>query len=331
MYGTIDASVANHNTGIVSHTTLENSVFATSNLGLRGSEDLGGGLKAFFDLQGDLFPDVGGVGAAGAAQTGLATTIPGSNLFNRSSLIGLSGAFGTAQFGRFGDSTDSWHNAASGGFNLFNALQGSAAGGKNANTIGYMSPEVVPGLTVRFERSLGSATEGVTAATKNDAVHNSAGVQYVRGPLTLRYATASENRAASAGATPNDSKDRNTVLGASYNFGIAAVSAVMMTDKRVTKATNVVANEDTSVNIGVTVPQGAFTYIFNYQSIDERTAATANDDTKSLGLGVRYALSKRTAANVAYRKVTNTNAAALGGAAAGGDPKTVAIGVSHSF
>ncbi len=58
-----------------------------SRLGLRGSEDLGGGLKANFVLEAGLTVDAGGYAQGGRP-------------WGRQALVGLSGAFGSLSFGR---------------------------------------------------------------------------------------------------------------------------------------------------------------------------------------------------------------------------------------
>ncbi|TCK88076.1 porin [Paraburkholderia sp. BL9I2N2] len=60
---------------------------ATSYFGIRGSEDLGGGTKAIFDLQGGFMPSNG-------------TSRQGGRLFGRQSYVGLDGKFGRLTFGR---------------------------------------------------------------------------------------------------------------------------------------------------------------------------------------------------------------------------------------
>ncbi|CAG9205758.1 putative Outer membrane porin protein 32 precursor; 3-hydroxyphenylpropionic acid porine [Paraburkholderia sabiae] len=60
---------------------------ATSYFGIRGSEDLGGGTKAIFDLQGGFMPGNG-------------TSRQGGRLFGRQSYVGLDGKFGRLTFGR---------------------------------------------------------------------------------------------------------------------------------------------------------------------------------------------------------------------------------------
>ncbi|HEX7933350.1 MAG TPA: porin [Paraburkholderia sp.] len=60
---------------------------ATSYFGIRGSENLGGGTRAIFDLQGGFMPGNG-------------TSRQGGRLFGRQSYVGLDGQFGRLTFGR---------------------------------------------------------------------------------------------------------------------------------------------------------------------------------------------------------------------------------------
>lgn len=60
---------------------------ATPHFGLRGSEDLGGGMKAAFNLESSFAPDTGALGHGG-------------RLFGRQAWVDLSGPFGTVRLGR---------------------------------------------------------------------------------------------------------------------------------------------------------------------------------------------------------------------------------------
>jgi predicted porin len=60
---------------------------ATSYFGIRGSENLGGGVEAIFDLQGGFMPGNG-------------TSRQGGRLFGRQSYVGLDGKYGRLTFGR---------------------------------------------------------------------------------------------------------------------------------------------------------------------------------------------------------------------------------------
>jgi len=75
--------------GVQSH----NSV--SSMWGLKGTEDLGGGMNAFFVLEQDVYPADGNTGVSGSG--GGTTNQPG---FNRTSLVGVNGGFGSISFGR---------------------------------------------------------------------------------------------------------------------------------------------------------------------------------------------------------------------------------------
>ena len=88
LYGTVDAGYegwsygkdfSSFNNTFVQGGTSE----ANSKIGVKGQEDLGNGLAATFQLEGDVNADVGS-----------------SSLFNKESTVGLKGAFGEVKFGR---------------------------------------------------------------------------------------------------------------------------------------------------------------------------------------------------------------------------------------
>lgn len=94
LYGRIDVgyeyvSDTASGTGTDSVSKLQNGGILPSIWGLRGSEDLGGGLKAVFNLEGDFDGSTGGERFGGALR-----------LFGRQSNVGLSGGFGTILLGR---------------------------------------------------------------------------------------------------------------------------------------------------------------------------------------------------------------------------------------
>ena len=98
LYGLIDAavSVTTKQPG-GSITRVEAGQLATSRWGIRGSEDLGGGMKAFFNLESTLINDDGRSGLGFGGGTAGGTTV---SLFDRASLVGLSGDFGSVSVGR---------------------------------------------------------------------------------------------------------------------------------------------------------------------------------------------------------------------------------------
>jgi predicted porin len=94
IYGRVDAGV-DYQTNQFNSTTgqrggkwgMGGNSWGTSMFGFKGSEDLGGGLKAIFTLE-------NGFNAANGTVNG------GSGLWTRRSLVGLSGGFGTVKMGR---------------------------------------------------------------------------------------------------------------------------------------------------------------------------------------------------------------------------------------
>jgi predicted porin len=94
LYGIIDTAVRTQSglTAAYARSPLNSTVVAsgvgpTSRWGLRGSEDLGGGLRATFNLEGGINIDTG-------AQANATT------MFDRASVVGLAGSWGSITAGR---------------------------------------------------------------------------------------------------------------------------------------------------------------------------------------------------------------------------------------
>jgi predicted porin len=94
LYGTVDGGFyVRQLAGEARVSRVDGGMLTTSRWGIRGSEDLGGGLSALFDLGGHFRLDTGEVGRH-----------PGDNaagrFFSRYSFVGLRGAFGQVRAGR---------------------------------------------------------------------------------------------------------------------------------------------------------------------------------------------------------------------------------------
>jgi hypothetical protein len=104
VYGNVDLGelTQNHAPAVGSSTSIANGGISPSIWGFRGSEDLGGGLKANFNLEGHFAADTGAAGGNGT--TGAAA------LFRRQSNVGLSSAdFGTPPWAT-NTARQSWHS-----------------------------------------------------------------------------------------------------------------------------------------------------------------------------------------------------------------------------
>lgn len=90
LYGIVDTGVEyvnNANASKASVVRLDSGTMNTSRIGMRGGEDLDGGLKAIFQLENGIRVDTGGFGATGV-------------LFNRQANVGIEGDFGRVVVGR---------------------------------------------------------------------------------------------------------------------------------------------------------------------------------------------------------------------------------------
>lgn len=75
--------------------------YSGSRFGIRGSEDLGNGLKAVFHLVSGFAPDTGVGSTNDMGLGGYKPTTPAtSRLFGRQAYVGLEGGFGSLTFGR---------------------------------------------------------------------------------------------------------------------------------------------------------------------------------------------------------------------------------------
>jgi len=96
MYGIIDAATM-YNTNQTatggSKITVDAGQLLTSRWGFKGSEDLGGGMKAIFNLEGTLANDTGasGAGFGGTGAQSFTQAGSGTSLFDRLAWVGLSG------------------------------------------------------------------------------------------------------------------------------------------------------------------------------------------------------------------------------------------------
>lgn len=165
----------------------------TSRWGIRGTEDLGGGLKAGFNFEAGLSLDNGAAGTFSGAY------------FGRNAFMTLSGGFGEVSLGR--RLNPAFYTAAaweltgaanySAGLSQFGA---GLAGVRTSDMIMYTSPNM-SGFVAQFGHRLKGDT-GTKAS-------NDLSLRYAQGPLSVAF-----NYNNNAGAPGN-----NKHLGASYDFG----------------------------------------------------------------------------------------------------------------
>ncbi len=195
------------------------------------------------------------------------------------------------------------------------------------SSVMYTSP-TVSGFTAKLmtakNNNSKSGTED-TATTGAAASRNDTGMSlaYANGPFAAQVATH-KYKDASASATANTTKA--TLIGASYDLGVAKLMVSNIDNKQEQNNAQVGAYKGTQY--GVTAPFGAFSAFATYGSgKSDAAAGTRSYDVKASQAGVSYALSKRTNVYAAYGSET------LEQVSSGKEVKIkeTAIGLRHSF
>ncbi len=287
-FGIVDLAarnVKNGNAGSIKSLSPGGQV--TSRLGFRGVEDLGGGLRAGFWLEGQLDPDTGGAGHNWA----------------RRSTVSLMGGFGEIRLGR--DLNPSYTSL--GAFDPFSyvgvasianvrqsflGLGGATTAVRTSNSIAYYLPAmggVYGGVMV-------GAGEG---ATGNKYIGGRLG--YAAGPLNVSAATAKTYK---TGAMVDDLTTTN--FGAAFNMGFATIGGAY-------EKSDYSTQDSKLMTVYTTVPLGKGVLKAQYTKSDgtgPRSAVPAQDrvnqfDATQFGVGYVYNMSKRTSLYTNYGSINN--------------------------
>jgi predicted porin len=303
IYGVVDAGLVRTDNGSTKTTSLDSGKLNGSRLGFKGSEDLGGGLSAVFQLENGFSVDTGGLATA-------------NTLFNRQAWVGVAGGFGTVKAGR--QITPVFAN--SGTFDPFgNALAGDSArifnteyeGSRFDNSLTYHY--AANSFRGELQYSFGEVAGNNSA---NRVIGGFAG--YKNGPVDAVLTYTKVNNAAGT-------DDRRTwLLGGNYDFGMikpyiayASVKGSGTTDVR-------------DWLLGARAPVGAAgTVMVSFATKDNR--ATANADAKQWALGYLHTLSKRTTLYTSYGRLTNDGASSLRVLVPGNTATEFNVGMRHTF
>lgn len=319
LYGRIDASIGNVKTSTAGVTTADGGALIRSGghtgsrWGLRGSEDLGGGLKANFTLEQGFNIDTGTDAAAGDFS------------FSRQAFVGLSGGFGTLNIGRQYDIVDNMFCAHDGmgcsGYSAVAATAGSGAVGdtivRQNNSVMYTTPNMGGFSATAMWAPGENKVPGGASAGKNVGIMAS----YANGPLNVGAGYQSNKATGATSATVQ------TIMGVSYDLGAAKLFGQYSTGKNKSVGAGV-GYEDKGWNLGVVVPVGAARLMANYATEDTDNRAGANvTEAKAFGLMAQYDLSKRTYVYAAYRNLQNDPA----GANNTTKTRSLGLGLVHNF
>jgi predicted porin len=336
LFGTFDPSIANSKTTYgdgksVSNNAVRNNSQGTSQISVKGVEDLGGGLKASFMLENDFdtrYDARGGMGSV-AGVNGVNLGSGGGEQY-----LGLEGGFGSLKVGAANTPTltvqasrQPFSTKIGGGFN---GVTGTGHVRSN-NSIVYATPvfsgfslaaaygfksNAVPASTPSMQAQTNTGAADTTGLNTVDQTGISdLGVNYANGPVA---AGLSQWTTAALGATPK--VVQNNAF-ASYNLGVATLIAGMHTEKQGTTV------NATGYNIAAVVPMSAnMNLLANYGKLNDKMVA--NKDKTIAAVGVKYTLSARSSLYARYVDEKNDNVTSATSAKA---VKTALIGMQHNF
>jgi predicted porin len=300
--------------GDPSETKLDTGGLQGSRFGLRGSEDLGGGLKANFVFESGSNTDTGS-----SAQGGL--------LFGRQAYVGLNGGFGDVRFGRQYTAYDELRGATSAFAHT--SFDTTVAGGSWART-GYDYVNRANNMIRYGTANMGgfSAAIGLGLGEDKNVSNGKAGSVislhglYANGPITAGIGYQSDKaRTTGSAAAP---KINHVLLAGAYDFGAFKLNAGFNTSKGNTAAGGAKDNE---LAIGGTVPIGALALTAGLSTAKTKFAGKTVEKGNSFAVQGIYALSKRTST---YFGLTNTKVKDGAGKAAE-KSNIAAVGIRHTF
>jgi predicted porin len=353
IYGQANASIDRIDPGTGAGTPNDDAWRVSSNssrLGFKGTEDLGNGLSAVWQMETGVSLDSG------------STT---SDFMMRNSFVGLSSkTAGTVLLGKH----DTPYKLGTGSLDIFadtmgdyNAIIGNVNGGvafdsRLGNVAAYISPTW---SGFHFAGAVVMANENNTTANADGSAYSLTGV-YNNGPLfaSLSYEQAKDVNASSTNVAPAAlaatlaaaEKATGTKLGLGYNFGAATVGFIAERIKIDPVALGALDlnGDGSSFRRNAYYLNGSFKMGNNVlKAAYGKSGALSctdcgNTDGKQITVGIDHNLSKRTVAYALYSKMSNGNDGAygLGGngaggafspAAAGQDPSVISLGMKHSF
>jgi predicted porin len=228
VYGRLNLTVEKQKFEGDSSTELVNSA---SRIGFKGTEDLGGGLKAGFVLEHGFSPDDGKAA---------------STFWGRQSEVNLSGGFGTVRLGTF---TSEAYFATSDYIGMHNHETGTSSDalyayvGRNINKVAYRTPELVKGMTVEAAVSL--VDKGVGADRNIDIA-----VNYGAGPLHVGF-----------GYEKGDNDAKQFAFSGTYEMGSLILAGLVQRD---TDGWGAGLGSRTNFRAAVAYMMGASELHFNY-------------------------------------------------------------------
>ena len=350
VYGKADLSYDSIKTGTATNgtagTTSNRVSSNTTLIGLKGSEDLGDGLSAIWQVESLIL--VGNT--AGVAAT--TTAASNAQIGNRNTFLGLSSASaGTVVMGRH----DTPYKISTRAYDVFGdgiadsrALTGGGVAaaasfdGRQDQVVAYISPKLGGVATLAVGYVNLAPLDNVATQAKNSAVSVAGMFDIGSGfGAALAYEAHDFGAASVTAAT----KEKATKIGASYTMDAINVNfAYEKTSDNLTALTAANKNGHSDYYLS-----GKYSLTANdaiklaYTKANTINGLTGTD-AKQVTIGYDHVLSKRTSVYALYTKLSNGTAASyvlgsgtssVGGATtiagAGASPSALAFGMKHTF
>lgn len=330
LYGVLDACLVSYQSATGAPWQVNGGgCYYGSRFGFRGNEDLGGGLHAYFVLEGGFAVDTG-LQAQGRA-------------FGRKSLVGLGSSLGAIEAGRDYSPTfylqtpiDPMQQGIGGALSTMWSGSPGTSAGRTDNAVSYASP-VYAGFSTRLQYAFGEQTGPLPTG---GGASKGANLMYRSKALVAGAAYASVRNSA------DDGSDTATTLGARYDFGRFTLSALAQsgawegthTAAAPASATSLYSRRFRSYVVGGTIKFGADRLRATYKRYDDRTVS--NFDAKILSAVYVHPLSKRTQLYLGVSHLKNVRGSSYGafdgngyykGVAAGGSSRIIDLGIAHFF
>jgi predicted porin len=307
----------------------------SSLLGVRGTEDLGGGLKAFFQLETAFKPDQNDTSFAG-----------------RNSGVGLQGGWGSVLLGRwdtpwkvttiavdpYGDLTIGGITSGMSGNGVRNVQGSTSLDRRDQNVVQYWSPSWA-GFAVRASYSANEGKTCTTTAGATSCINPSkvgASATFTRGPIYIGYAWDEQNDTAFSTVTMR--KMTGQAVFGSFNIGPVKLGAVYDEFKK-DSGTSPGWNKQKQwmANVVYTIGNHQLIYQYTDSKDGEVSTVATQPHCKIHAPGYQYNFSRRTYFLAQYVKIDNNDTSTCNFGSnpltivAGQDLRGVSVGLRHVF
>ena len=328
MYGTVDMGFVQESGGPTGPTSagtakgainkLTSGAQSGTRLGFKGTEDLGGGMKALFVLETGIAADKGGFNQANSA-------------FARQSFVGLQSDMGTVTMGRqytpyfltmlVGDPF------AAGMAGAAQNMLMPASNIRMDNAVKYTSP-VFSGFSAEAAYGFGEQVDSVVRNRQLGAFINYSGA-----PVNVRLGYLRKNTDLTTLTSQTKDKEiSNWILAANWDVKVTKLFAAVTSNDEAVYAPIRPLRNSKDYLIGAQVPFNKLTFIASYIYKDGGDGMTGN--ANQVALGYTYTMSKRTNLYAAWGRINNgTNSLLTVGnnSELGYGDKALNLGIRHIF